>query len=77
MTAFRPALKWKKRQILQIWLFSTLSNPQIMTGALCSPLKILFLDTPLAYFLLLWFGGRRHRGQQGQLGEEDQEGCWH
>ena len=48
-----------------------------MTGALCSSLKILSLDTPLAYFLLLWFGGRRQRGRQGQLGEEDQEGRWH
>ena len=35
------------------------------------------MDTPLAYFLLIWFGGRRHCGRQEQQGGEDQGGRWH
>ena len=34
--------------------FSTLSYPQ--TVEFCCSLKVLFLDTPLAYFLITWFG---------------------
>ena len=37
---------------------------------------VLFLDTPLAYFLLMWVGGQRHCGRQGQQGGEDIEIEW-
>ena len=40
-------------------------------------MKIFQLDTTLAYFLLMWVGGRRHCGRQEQHGREDQGGRLH
>ena len=36
-----------------------------------------FLGYPTCLVSALVFGGGRHRGRQGQLGEEDQGGRWH
>ena len=78
LSASSERVKGTQRRILQIWLFSTLPNPQTMTGALCSSLKVLFMDTPHSTtFSHMWFSGRRHCGRQGQLVEEDQRGRWH
>ena len=33
-----------------------------------------FLRYPTCLILLIWFGGQRHSGQQGQQGGEDQGG---
>ena len=51
--------------------------PCQQTWAFCCSLKVLFLDTRYAYFLLMWFGGQRQCGEQGQQGGEDQGGHWH
>ena len=68
-----------QRRILQIWLCLTPPNPQTtrLEHFDVHAMRVLFLDTPHAYFLLMWFGGRRHYGQQGQQGGDDQGGRWH
>ena len=57
-----------QRRILQIWLFSTQPNPQK------TRVEHYDMDTPLAYFLLMWFGGRQQCGRLQQQGGEDQGG---
>ena len=37
-------------------------------------MKVLLFDNPLAQFLFMWFGGRRHCARRGQLEGEDQGG---
>ena len=72
---FQLALKWHKVAngwILQIWLFSTLPSPQTTRRERFD--EVLFLDTQLTYFLLMWLGGRRHCGRQEQQEGEDQGG---
>ena len=36
--------------------------------------KVLLLDTSLAFFLVMWFGGQRHCGRQGGVKEEPSPG---
>ena len=74
MTALLLAPKWQKAANGGFDKFG--SFQPYLTQRQLDWATMMFNETPLAYFLLMLFGGGRHCGRQGQQGGEDQRGRW-
>ena len=55
-------------------IFLLWCNIDPMSTGLSCTFHDLFKDSPLDHILLMWFGGRHHKEQQGQQEGEDQGG---